>query len=65
MEDIILSIKKSCIEIAQLMKTANPFSLSEILNNNQSGDEVKKLDLISNEILKNKLKDIKNVRIIG
>ena len=65
MEDIILSIKRSCIEIAELMKNANPFSLSEILNNNQSGDEVKKLDLISNDILKNKLKDLKNVRIIG
>ena len=56
MEEIILNLKNACREISILMRETDPFLLSQLTDeNNNSGDDVKSLDLLSNTILKNYL----------
>lgn len=66
MEEILQSLKKACIEISEIMRNTNSISLSKLTEeNNESGDDVKSLDLLSNTILKNHLSKNKYVEIIG
>ena len=66
MEDIIDTLKNSCCKISKLMNETEPFNLSKLTNdNNKSGDDVKKLDILSNDILKDDLSQCKNIRVIG
>ena len=66
MEDIIDILKNSCCKISKLMNETEPFNLSKLTNgNNKSGDDVKKLDILSNDILKDDLLKCKNIRVIG
>jgi fructose-1,6-bisphosphatase I len=63
---IIDIIKKCCIEISDLIRTGDTESMgAELHQINKAGDEVKKLDLISNEILKDHLLDCKSIKLIG
>ena len=66
MDEILVNLKYSCYEISKLMRETDPIRLSKITNdNNKSGDDVKKLDILSNEILKKNLLKCKNIRMIG
>lgn len=63
---IVEILKKCCIEISELIRTGDTESMATDLHQkNKAGDEVKKLDLISNEIIKDHLLDCKEVRILG
>lgn len=64
--DIITCLKESFIEISHLIRTQNSLELSSLQNaNNCSGDDVKKVDFLANEILKKNLLTCKSVRKIG
>lgn len=66
MEDIINSLLKSFIEISSIIKSNDKNTLFDSINkSNSSGDSVKKLDLVSNEILKKNLSSINSIRFIG
>ena len=69
MEDvlnILEIIKSSCIEISNVIKNSNSIELSKYSEKyNLSGDNAKKLDLISNSILKTKLEKSNLIRKIG
>lgn len=66
MNNIINQIKKSCIEISNLIRFSDSNLLGDLASEyNISGDNVKKLDLFSNEILKNNLKKIPEIKFIG
>ena len=66
MEGIISNLEKAFIEIADLMRSTDPFNLSKLTDeNNISGDDVKTLDILSNEILKKHLSECEDVSIIG
>ena len=66
MNKILNIIKLSCIEISNLIRNSSSLDLSKINDKyNLSGDNVKKLDIIANEILKNNLKNCKLIRCIG
>ena len=64
MNEIIFQIKKSCIEISNLLREYIPGnSKTNIINN--SNDNVNKVDLLSNEIIKTNLKNCKSIHLIG
>jgi fructose-1,6-bisphosphatase I len=64
--EIVHLLEKAFIEIADLIRSKNSISLSShTLSNNNSGDDVKELDILSNSILMNKLMDCNLVRKIG
>lgn len=66
MKEIIDNLKKAFIEISELMCNTDPYELSKLTDeNNNSGDQVKSLDIISNNILKAYLIQCKEVSIIG
>lgn len=64
-EAIINTIKDCCKEISESIRDGNTENLSSIVNANASGDIVKKLDYLSNSILKNGLLECYDVRAIG
>jgi len=65
-DNIIITIKKCCVEISELIRTKHTGDLSSItLDSNISGDEVKKLDILSNEILLQELLQCDDVRNVG
>ena len=56
MNQILEIIKSSCIKISHLIKNSNSNELGSLIDDyNLSGDDVKKLDLMANEILKKDL----------
>lgn len=64
--NIVDVLKASFIEINDLIRFTNSRELSNTENcNNESGDYVKKLDLETNNILKNNLLTCSNIRAIG
>lgn len=64
--EIIKVIKECCIEISHLIRNGDSDNMASKVNGtNETGDEVKKLDVISNEILKEKLLMCSEVRLIG
>ena len=66
METILENLKEACIEISDLMRNNDPFSLSKITySSNESGDDVKTLDILSNDILHKYLSKNKCVSVIG
>ena len=49
--NIVKTIQKSCIQISDLIRTKHTGELSSIMtDSNISGDEVKQLDILSNQI---------------
>ena len=63
---ILNVIKRCCIEITNLIRQGDSKSMNKAMyTTNTTGDEVKKLDLISNEILKENLAKCEHVRMIG
>lgn len=66
MKEILQIIKKSCIKISNLIKNSNSDELGTLANEyNLSGDDVKKLDLMANDILKNDLSQLSCISCIG
>lgn len=66
MENIIRAIKKSCIKISHEIKNSNSLELCKVKGEfNNSGDDVKILDILSNNILIDSLKNCSSVRTIG
>lgn len=65
--DIILSkVSKSVMEISYLVRKSSPLDLSSVLGNeNPSGEQVKKLDIDSNNILKDNLSTISSIKYIA
>ena len=63
--EIIKLLESSFIEINDLLRFTNSSSLSEITQINCSGDDVKKLDEVANNILKENLKKCKDIRLIA
>lgn len=64
--DITNIIKKCCIEIAACIREGDSDSFGKLMNQkNASSDEVKKLDLMANSILKHKLLGCSYIRTIG
>lgn len=66
LSDVLFCIKHSCKKISHLIKDSNPLEMAKLSDEyNLSGDNAKKLDLMSNEILKIELSKCKHVRTIG
>lgn len=63
--EIIKLLEASFKEIDNLLRFSNSSKLSEITETNCSGDNVKKLDEIANNIIKENLKKSKNIRLIA
>ena len=64
--EIIKLLKKGFIQISELIRNENSLTLSQLTDsNNNSGDDVKKIDIISNDILKNILIECPLIRKIG
>ena len=64
--DLLPTLEKSFLEIANLMKNQNTLDLGGYMDEyNFSGDDVKQLDLMSNVILKTNLEKCVQVRCIG
>ena len=65
-ENIVTEIKKCCMEISHIIHNGNSSKLgSSIHETNKTGDEVKKIDLISNELLRDQLMECSNIYAIG
>lgn len=66
LKEILNEIQQACISISHEIRYSDSLDLSEVEGKcNNSGDNVKKLDLISNDILKRRLVKCKHVRMIG
>ena len=66
LSEILNEIQKACISISDEIRYSDSLDLSEIEGkHNDSGDNVKKLDLIANNILKYKLMKCRHIRTIG
>jgi len=64
--DLVSLLEKSFIEISELIQYQNSLELSNLQNeNNCSGDDVKKIDQLSNYILKENLSSCELIRMIG
>jgi len=63
---ILDNIKVACCQISNLLTSGNCLQLgSKISVNNSCGDEVKKLDVLSNDIMKEALLNHPDIRAIG
>jgi fructose-1,6-bisphosphatase I len=66
MDNLISALEKSFKEISKLVRNQNSLDLGGLLNeNNVSGDDVKELDVVSNDLLKHNLSQCSLVRTIG
>ena len=66
MNEVINAIQNACIEIASCMRNSKIDNFSTCIDErNTSGDAVKRMDIIANDILKNALLMVKEVRMIG
>ena len=66
METLLFALEKSFKEISKLVRNQNSLDLGGLLNeNNVSGDDVKELDVVSNNLLKHNLSQCSLVRTIG
>ena len=64
MLDILNAFKRSAIEISNILRYENVFSLENIVSSNKSGDNVKKLDIVANTIIINNLKKCPEIKHI-
>ena len=66
MEEIIACLEKSFVQISDLIRKTNSVNLGSFSDtHNASGDDVKKVDVISNDILKENLSKCTLIRTIG
>jgi fructose-1,6-bisphosphatase I len=64
--EVVKLLEKCFIQISNFIRNENSLHLSNLVNlNNNSGDDVKSLDIISNEILKKILSKCPLIRTIG
>ena len=65
MYQVINCLKDAFEEISELIRYSNLIEISnEMETNNESGDTIKKIDYITNNIIKNKLRECNDVRYI-
>ena len=64
-DSIIESIKVACIKISEKVSNNNPQDMSGIIGSNNSDDEVKKLDILSNKYLIEELSNNPNVKTLA
>lgn len=63
MKDILIIIRNSIKQIAEILRNNNSLILGKITKNiNDTGDEVKNLDLQSNNILLENLKNVNQLK---
>ena len=62
-ENIIDSIKQACIQISEKVESNNPLVMSDIVSTNESNDDVKNLDIFSNDCMIESLSKNINVKI--
>jgi fructose-1,6-bisphosphatase I len=63
MDEIIECLKDSFSEISLILRESNLLEMSNLIKlQNKSGDSMKKIDYLSNDIIKNNLKDCKEIR---
>lgn len=66
MNKVINILKECCLEISTLIKNGNPFTMSSLIENkNNSGDDVKKLDIEANNLMIEKLSKCNLIRSIA
>ena len=66
MDEVVAVLEKSFMEISELIRNQNSLDLGNQLNElNLSGDDVKHVDIVSNNILKHKLEKCSFIRAIG
>ena len=65
-DNIVKTIQNCCIQISDLIRTKHTGDLSSIMtDSNISGDEVKQLDILSNQILVDDLIKCNDVKTVG
>lgn len=65
-DEILSTIKNSCIEISTLIRNSDSVGLAKLIKQtNQAGDEVKKIDVLCNNILKTNLMKCPEVRLLA
>ena len=66
MNEILEILKGCCIDISILINNGNPVTMSSLIQNkNNSGDNVKRLDIEANDLMINKLLNCKFIRTIA
>lgn len=66
MDEVVSVLEKSFMEISELIRNQNSLHLGNQLNElNLSGDDVKHVDIVSNNILKHNLEKCSFIRAIG
>lgn len=63
-ESIYDNIRLSCYKISEIISVINPLKSSEIISKNTSNDEVKNLDLITNNIMIKEFFKNKNIKYL-
>lgn len=64
-DSIIDSLKDACLKISEKISNNNPLNMSDIVSTNESNDDVKKLDILSNDLVIELLSKNKNVKILA
>jgi fructose-1,6-bisphosphatase I len=66
LDTILSKVSKSIMEISYLVRKSSPLDLSSVLGNeNPSGEQVKKLDIDSNNILKDNLSSVSTIKYLA
>ena len=64
-DSIIESLKKTFIKISERISYNNPFTMSDIVSTNESNDDVKKLDILSNDYIIEELSKNLNIKVLA
>ena len=64
-DSIINSLKDACLKISDKISNNNPLNMSDIVSTNESNDDVKKLDILSNDLIIESLSKNINVKILA
>ena len=62
-DSIIDSLKDACLKISDKISNNNPLNMSDIVSTNESNDDVKKLDILSNDLVIESLSKNKDVHV--
>ena len=64
-DSIIDSLKVACLKISEKISNNNPLNMSDIVSTNESNDDVKKLDILSNDLVIESLSKNKNIKVLA
>lgn len=62
-KSIVSSIEQACIKISEAISYNNPLNMSNIVSTNESNDDVKSLDILSNDLMIKYLSQNENVKV--